>query len=98
VFLASLGIYGLASYNVGRRTKEIGIRMALGALRSPVVRSVVGDPARLGGMGGGLGLLALSFVTSLLAGILYGLEPLDPASFAGSIAVFAAVAVVASLV
>jgi predicted permease len=98
VFLASLGIYGLASYNVGRRTREIGIRMALGALRSQVMREIVGNSARLAGLGLGLGLLAASFVTSLLAGMLYGLDPQDPTSFAGSIVVFAAVAVVASLV
>ena len=98
VFLAAIGIYGLASYNVARRTREIAIQMALGALRSHVMRAVVGDSARLAGIGIGLGLLAASFVTSLLAGMLYGLDPRDPASFVGSIAVFAAVAIVASLV
>ena len=98
VFLASIGIYGLASYNVGQRTREIGIRMALGALRSQVMRSVVGDSALLAGIGMGLGLLAASLVTSLLTGLLYGLAPQDPTSFAGSVAVFAAVAIIASLV
>jgi predicted permease len=98
VFLASIGIYGVTAYNVGQRTREIGIRMALGALRSEVVRMVVGAAARLAAIGLGLGLFAASLVTSLLAGMLYEIEPLDPFSFAGSIVVFAAVVALASLI
>jgi ABC-type antimicrobial peptide transport system permease subunit len=97
VLLASIGIYGLTAYNVGQRTGEIGIRIALGALRSQVVRMVVGGAVVLAGIGVGLGLVAASMVTSLLGGMLYGIEPLDPVSFAGSIAVFAAVVALASL-
>jgi len=98
VFLASIGIYGLTAYNVGQRTREIGIRMALGALRSQVMRSVIGGSAALAAIGVGLGLLGASFGTSLLTEMLYGIEPLDPTSFVGSAALFAAVAIVASLV
>jgi predicted permease len=98
VFLASIGIYGLTAYNVGQRTREIGIRMALGAVRSRVMASVVGGSALLAAIGAGLGLVGASFGTSLLTGMLYGIEPLDPVSFAASVAVFAAVAIVASLV
>ena len=98
VFLASIGIYGLTAYNVGRRTREIGIRMALGALRSQVIRMVVGGAALLAGIGVGLGLLGAAFVTRLLTGILYGVEPLDPVSFTGSVAVFATAVALASLI
>jgi predicted permease len=98
VFLAALGIYGLVAYTVGQRTREIGIRMALGALRSHIVRAVMSGAALLAGIGVGLGLFAASLVTSLLTGMLYGIEPLDLVSFAGSAAVFVAVVVLASLV
>jgi predicted permease len=97
VFLSAIGIYGLTSYYVGQRTREIGIRMALGALRSQVVRSVVGGSATLAGIGVLIGLLGAAFGTSFLTGMLYGIEPLDLTSFAGSVAVFAAAVVVASL-
>ena len=98
VFLASIGIYGLASYHVGRRAREIGIRMALGALRSQIMRSVVGASALLAAIGVAAGLLAASLLTGLLSGMLYGIEPLDPASFIGSSAVFAAAVIAASVV
>jgi len=98
VFLASIGIYGLASYHVGRRTREIGIRMALGALRSQIMRSVVGRSALLASAGVAAGLFAASLLTRLLSGMLYGIEPLDPLSFIGSSAVFVAVVIVASFV
>jgi predicted permease len=98
VFLASIGIYGLVAYNVGQRTREIGIRMALGALRMQIIRMVMGSAAFLAGVGVGLGLLAASLATGFLAGMLYGIEPLDPVSFAGSIGVFAGVVALASLV
>lgn len=98
VFLAALGIYGLVAYSVGQRTREIGIRMALGALRSQIVRAVMSGAALLAGIGVGLGLFASSLATGLLTGMLYGIEPLDPVSFAGSAAVFVAVVVLASMV
>jgi predicted permease len=98
VFLASIGIYGLVAYNVGQRTREIGIRMALGALRMQIIRMVMGGAALLAGIGVGLGLLAASLATGLLTGMLYDVEPLDPVSFAGGIAVFGAVVALASLI
>ena len=72
--------------------------MALGALRSQVVRMVMSGAASLAGIGVALGLLVASLATSLLAGMLYGIEPLDLVSFAGSAAVFVAVAGLASLI
>ena len=97
MFLASIGIYGLVAYNVGQRTREFGIRMALGALRSQIMRMVMSGAALLAGIGVGLGLLSASLATTLLTGMLYGVEPLDPVSFAGGIVVFAAVVALASL-
>jgi predicted lysophospholipase L1 biosynthesis ABC-type transport system permease subunit len=83
VFLAAIGLYGVTAFNVGQRTKEIGVRMALGALRSHVVASVVGSAAMLGGIGAALGLIAAALVTGLLTGMLYDVKPLDPIAFAG---------------
>ena len=97
VFLAAIGIYGLAVYNVGQRTREIGVRMALGALRSQVMRSVVGGAAVLAGIGAVLGVGAAALMTTLLAGMLYGVQPIDAASFVGGAAALSAVAFVASL-
>jgi ABC-type antimicrobial peptide transport system permease subunit len=67
-------------------------------LRSQVIRSVVGGSALLAGVGVLIGLLGAAYGTGLLTGMLYGIEPWDLASFAGSVAVFATAVVVASLV
>ena len=83
MFLAAIGLYGVMAFNVGQRKKEIGVRMALGALRSRVVASVVASAAMLGGIGTALGLVAASLVTGLLTGILYEVKPLDAISFVG---------------
>jgi len=98
VFLAAIGLYGLMAYEVGQRKREIGVRMALGALRSQVIRAVVRGAALLAGVGTGLGLLGASLVTGLLTGMLYDVKPLDALSFAGGAASLALVALVASVV
>ena len=97
LFLAALGLYGLMAFDVGQRTREIGIRMALGALRSQVTTKVVANAARLAGAGTALGLGGAALVTGLLTGILYGVQPLDPVSFGGAAALLALIAVVASV-
>jgi predicted permease len=97
-FLAALGLYGLASYTVMQRTREIGVRMALGALRMQVVRVILATATRPLVIGAALGLLASSLATRLLAGMLYGVQPLDPLSFIGGAVMFMIVAVLASLV
>lgn len=83
VGLAILGVYGVLSYVVRDRTQEIGVRMALGAERSDVVFLVVGQGLFLVGGGIVLGLIAAGALTRLLQGLLFGVAPLDPASFAG---------------
>jgi predicted permease len=97
-FLAAIGIYGLAAYNVTRRTREIGIRVAVGALRAQVIRLVLAGAAKPVVVGIAVGLLASSLLTNLLVGLLYGVRPLDPISFVGGAAVFMILAALASLV
>ena len=83
VGLAILGVYGVLSYVVRERTQEIGVRMALGAGRSDVISLVVGQGLWLVGSGIIIGLIAAAALTRLLRGLLYGVAPLDLASFAG---------------
>ena len=96
--LASVGLYGVMSYSVARRTKEIGIRMALGAQSTDVLRLVLRESMTLVGAGMLLGLLAAFAATRLLAGFLYGISPTDPAAFIGIAVLLALVAIIASLV
>jgi predicted permease len=96
VLIATIGLYGVMSYMVARRRMEIGIRMALGADASAVVRMVVADAARLLTIGLFLGL-ALSIAGAKSAGaLLYGLSPWDPVSLALAAGALGAVALVAS--
>ena len=95
LLLAGLGLYGVTSYAVSRRRGEIGIRMALGAAPESVIRLVLGRVSVLVGIGivvgAGLSLWGAQFVSTLL----YGLEPRDPATLAGSAGVLAAVGAIA---
>jgi predicted permease len=98
LLLAALGLYGVTSYAVSRQRTEIGIRMALGAAPGGVVRMVLLRVAVLVGLGviagGGISVWATQFVSTLL----YGLQPRDPATLAGAIAVLALIGVLAGLV
>ena len=95
--IAALGLHGVTSYTVNRRVTEIGIRRALGAQRAHVLRLVLGQSLTLTGVGIGLGLAAAAAVTRSLRGLLFGLTPLDPATFIGVAALFAIVATLAAL-
>ena len=79
--LAGLGLYGLLSYSVAQRTREIGIRMALGAEERDVHRLVVGRGIALTLAGATLGLVAAFGVTRFLESLLYGVHPIDPVTF-----------------
>jgi ABC-type antimicrobial peptide transport system permease subunit len=80
--LAGLGVYGVVAYAASERTHEIGIRMALGAERSHVVRMMVAQGMWSVVAGLGVGLLGAWAATRLIAGLLYGVEPHDTATFA----------------
>ena len=81
LLLASIGIYGVLSYMVGQRTREIGVRMALGAQRVDVLSMVLRDGARMTVIGIGVGIAAAIGLTRLMASMLFGVKPFDPATF-----------------
>ena len=94
--LASLGIYGVLSYLVSRRTQEIGIRLALGATRADVMRLIVGHGMTLALTGIAIGLAASWAITRSLASLLVGISPHDPATFAAIVAILGTIAFIAS--
>jgi putative ABC transport system permease protein len=96
--LAAIGIYGILSNGVRARTQEIGIRMALGAEKSTVLRLVVGQGVRLALLGVAIGLAAAVICTRFLSGMLYQIRPLDMSTFAGVSLGLLVVAVLASFV
>ena len=98
VVLAAIGLFGVISYTVGQRTREIGIRMALGASRGTVARLVVGDGIRLALAGIVLGLAGAVSATRLIENSLYGVSRFDPFSFVAGAALLLLVAVVACVV
>ena len=94
--LAAVGIYGVMSYDVGRRTPEIGIRMALGARPADVLRSVLAQGARLTLAGSLVGVVGALIRTRYLRTLLYGVSPNDPLVLAGAAALLATVAMLAA--
>jgi putative ABC transport system permease protein len=96
--LAAIGLYGVLSYSVGLRVREIGIRMALGAGRGEVLRRTVGQGLLLIGIGTALGLGVAFVLSRLLSSLLFGISPTDPGLFLAAFAVLLAVAVVACYV
>ena len=76
-----MGLYGLTAYEVSRRTAEIGVRIALGAQRRDVFKMVIGRGMMLALIGVGVGLVGAFALTRLMATMLYGVEPTDPATF-----------------
>lgn len=98
LLLAAIGVYGIAAHAVTRRTREIGIRVALGALGYQVVGMVVRQSMLLAGIGAVIGLAAAALGTQLLTSLLYGVRSLDPISFAGGAALLTFLALLASLI
>jgi len=84
LLLASVGVYGVISYGVSQRTREIGIRMALGARRNDVLSLVVGQGMKLLLLGVGAGAFSALLLTPVMSGLLFGVRPSDPVAFAGS--------------
>jgi putative ABC transport system permease protein len=98
LLLAAIGIYGVTSYSVHRRTREIGIRMALGADRAAVMRLVVRQGVVLTATGVALGLAAAAVGAQLIRSLLFGVSALDPVAFAGAALLFAVVSLAASYI
>jgi putative ABC transport system permease protein len=98
LLLSAIGIYGVLSYVVSRRTREIGIRVAIGAGRAQVLRMVLGQGITLTLTGVVIGIVVSIWAATLLGGLLHGVKPQDPITFAAVGAVLTGVAILASLV
>jgi predicted permease len=96
LLLASVGLYGVIAYSVNRRTREIGIRLAIGAGRGDVLGMVVRDGMRLAGVGVVVGVALAAGATRLMRSLLFDVSPLDAATFGAMSLLFVAVALLAS--
>ncbi|HUK29830.1 MAG TPA: ABC transporter permease [Candidatus Acidoferrum sp.] len=93
--LTAIGIYGVLAYTVAQQTRELGVRIALGASRSDVLSLVLGRGLRLVAIGAGIGLLASFALTRLMSALLYDIKPTDPVTFIGVTLVLFVVALAA---
>src|SRR5438874_10720 len=98
LLLAAIGIYGVVSYSVAQRTREIGVRMAMGAKEKDVLRLVLGEGLFVIAIGLALGLLLAVAATRVIVGFLYGVEATDPLTFAGVPLLLGLVALAASYI
>ena len=98
LLLAAIGLYGVVAYSVAQRTREVGVRVALGAGVGEVVRMVLGGGMRLAAAGVAVGALAAAGVARLLSSLLYGVSSMDPVAYLGAAALLLAVAFLANLV
>jgi predicted permease len=96
LLLAAIGLYGVMSYNVARRTNEIGIRLALGAQGGNVLRMIMGESLLLLSIGVGLGLPLAMMATRIIKQQLFAMDAIDPASFAAALLVVSLMTVLAS--
>jgi putative ABC transport system permease protein len=96
LILSAIGIYGVLSYSVTRRSREIGVRLALGATRNEVARLVVREGMLMTAVGVAAGLVAATLLTRFLRNVLYDITPHDPFTYAAVVAVLLAVALLAT--
>jgi putative ABC transport system permease protein len=96
LLLAAVGLYGIMAFSVSQRSREIGLRMALGARRGDVLRMILRQGLGLAVLGVLIGLPLAAVATRMMTGLLLGLNPLDALTFAGMSAVFLAVALIAT--
>jgi putative ABC transport system permease protein len=97
LLIAAIGVYGVLAYSVNQRTREIGLRMALGAQQSGVLRWIVGQGMMVAFAGIAIGLAGAFALSRLLASLLFGIQPRDPITFGAVAAVLCAVAFTACL-
>jgi putative ABC transport system permease protein len=95
LFLAAVGLYGVVAYTVSQRTQEIGVRMAIGAQRGDVLRMVLGSGMKLASLGVVIGIAAALALAGLVASMLFGVTPFDPASYGVTAALLLGVAALA---
>lgn len=98
LLLSAIGLYGVLAYTVQQRTREIGVRMALGALPRDVLRMVVGQGAKALALGLAVGVIGALALTSIMAKLLFGVRPYDPLTYASVVVLVAGVAVTASYI
>ena len=98
LLLAALGIYGTISFLVNEQSREIAIRLALGAQRSNILKMVLRQGLTLAAAGAAVGLVGALIVAHLMAGLLYGVSPYDLSTFATVTAVLTTVAIAASYI
>ena len=96
LLMTAIGVYGVISYSVARRTTEFGIRMAIGADSRRILRMVMRQGVLLGGTGVLVGVLAALWLTRFMKAILFGIQPLDVPTFAGTVVLLLAVTLLAS--
>jgi putative ABC transport system permease protein len=93
--LAAVGIFGVLAFSVGQRSREFGIRVALGARSHDVLRLVLGGALKMTGAGVAIGLIAAALLTRLLGTLLFAVQPIDSITFAGTAALLGAAALLA---
>jgi predicted permease len=98
LLLAAIGLYGMIAYHVGQRTQEIGVRMALGARAADIIRDVLAQGGRFALIGIGVGIVLAAGVAQLLKGLLLGVSPFDPITYATVASLLVAICLVASFV
>ncbi|MGH7554838.1 MAG: FtsX-like permease family protein, partial [Longimicrobiales bacterium] len=98
LLLASIGLYGMIAYHVGQRTQEIGVRMALGARSGDIIRDVLARGGRFALIGIGIGVVLAAGLAQLLKGLLLGVSPFDPVTYAVVAALLIVICLVASFV
>jgi ABC-type antimicrobial peptide transport system permease subunit len=96
--LAAIGVYGVMSLIVSERTREVGVRLALGAQPSELLRMIIGQAAKLAGIGIGIGMVAAALLSPFLDSLLYGVKAADPITFVMVPAALLATAALAALV
>ncbi len=98
LILAGIGIYGVTTYAVTRRTREIGIRVALGARRADIIRMVIREGLSLTLFGSAVGLMVAAVVSRVLVTFLFGIPPIDPVTFISTTVLFAVIGLAACYV